>query len=505
MLVWMGLWDSSWPVMIVVCMIMILVAIALNHRHAKYSDAVTRQQGRLVVSTMAAAGTLAFVLVMIPKILLGHMIVDRNILPVFPLMFLSALALAILRYRLFDIEIIINRTVVYGALTGLIVTIYALVVSAFGILFAAKGSPFIALLATGLIAVIFQPLRDRVQRSVNRLMYGERDDPYAVLSRFGERLEATLAPEAVLPTIVETVAHALKLSYTAIALRRGEDFAVVTAYGLPRGELLHLPLVYQGETIGQLILGPRSPNETFTPGDRRLLDDLAHQAGIAVHAVRLTADLQRSRERLVTAREEERRRLRRDLHDGLGPVLAAMSFRLDAVNNLMENDPDAARQLVLALKSQIQTSLDDIRQIAYDLRPPALDELGLVGALKEHVIAYSQSNNLQIAFDAPMDSLHLPAAVEVAVYRIALEAMTNVVRHAHANHCRISLSVDEVLCLEISDDGGGVPINGRIGVGVTSMRERAEELGGTFVMAPIPAGGMGVVVRLPLPVDDRNN
>ena len=199
-----------------------------------------------------------------------------------------------------------------------------LAVGALGALFQARGNLGISLLATGLVAVLFQPLRSRLQRGVNRLMYGERDDPYAVTSRLGRRLEATLAPEAVLPTVVETIAQALKLPYAAILLKEGEGFRTAAAYGSPRGEPETLPLVYQREEIGRLVLSPRAPGEGFSDADRGLLEDLARQAEVAVHAVRLTADLQRSRERLVATREEERRRLRRDLHDGLGAQLAGL-------------------------------------------------------------------------------------------------------------------------------------------------------------------------------------
>jgi signal transduction histidine kinase len=193
----------------------------------------------------------------------------------------------------------------------------------------------ISLIATGLVAVLFAPLRDRLQRSVNRLLYGQRDEPYAVLSRLGQRLEATLAPEAVLPTIVATVKEALKLPYAAIALdQEGRSIEVATA-GTLTIDPLCLPLTYQGETIGQLILAPRTPGEAFAPAEQRLLDDLAHQASVATAAVRLTADLQRSRERLVTAREEERRRLRRDLHDGLGPTLAGHSLKIGSARALL--------------------------------------------------------------------------------------------------------------------------------------------------------------------------
>ena len=263
-----------------------------------------------------------------------------------------------------------------------------------------------------------------------------------------------------------------------------------------------LPLVYQLETIGQLILAPRAPGEQFSQTDRRLLETIARQAGIAAYNVRLTQDLQRSRERLVTTREEERRRLRRDLHDGLGPVLAAMSFRLDTIHNLIESDPQTARNTVTHLKSQVQTALADIRRIAYDLRPPALDELGLVGALQEHITALNQCNRLQIALKGPRRIAPLAAAVEVAAYRIALEAITNVVRHADARHCEVQLSLDDWLCMEVADDGRGITRSVRAGVGMSSMRERAEELGGTCAVEAMTTGGTRVVVRLPLPMKD---
>src|SRR5262249_52540129 len=184
-----------------------------------------------------------------------------------------------------------------------------------------------------------QPLRGWLQRGVNRLMYGQRDEPYAVVARLGRRLESTLAPEAVLVAIVETVAQALKLPYAAILLKQGERFTPAAVYGSPVEGPRPLPLAYQAEPVGQLVLGPRQRGETFTPADRHLLEDLARQVGLAAHAVRLTDDLQRSRERLVTAREEERRRLRRDLHDGLGPALGSLTLQLDTPRILFKSHP----------------------------------------------------------------------------------------------------------------------------------------------------------------------
>lgn len=326
-----------------------------------------------------------------------------------------------------------------------------------------------------------------------------------MISRLGQRLETTLAPDAVLPTIVETVAQALKLPYTAITLKQGGEFVIAAFYGMGQEEnLVVLPLVYQNEQIGELKLAPRTPGETFTPADRALLSDLARQAGVAAHAVRLTTDLQRlahelqhSRTQLVTTREEERRRLRRDLHDGLGPTLGSLTLQLDTVRNLYKLDPPAADALLIDLKGQVQTALADIRRLVYELRPPTLDELGLISSLREQMTRYRKPD-LSIMLNVPETIPTLPAAVEVAIYRIAQEALTNVVRHANAQHCRLTLEVDNDACLEVCDDGQSLPAGFRMGVGLTSMRERAAELGGTCEVSSVDAGGVRVFIRLPL-------
>jgi signal transduction histidine kinase len=414
------------------------------------------------------------------------------------------IALAIFRYRLWAIELVVRRTVVYGLLVGLIIGLYVVLVGGLGHFVGGGENVLLSILATGLIAVLFHPLRLRLQQGVNRLLYGERDDPIKVLSQLGQRLEAAIAPEAVLLTIVETVAQALKLPYAAIALKRtnADQFEIEAEVGQPTADLLNLPLTYQSEIIGQLQVAPRSVGESFSPADRRLLTDIAHQAGAAVHAVRLTADLQRSRERLVTAREEERRRLRRDLHDGLGPQLASLSLTVDAAVKLLDRDPETARDLLQALKDQAQEAVLDIRRVVYELRPPALDDLGLIEALREHAARYKQ-NGLLIDIDAPARLPSLPAAVEVAAYRIIQEAVTNIIRHAGAHHCQIRLQLDDTLNvaalnLEIQDDGVGLPRELHPGIGLNSMRERAAELGGRCEIENRPGGGTCVAAWLPL-------
>jgi len=482
------------------------------HRYRHVSDTVQRQQTRWVVFGAAAAVT-GLVGAVLPGIVspslasagspytLAIAAVGAVPLLLIPL----TIGIAILRHHLWDLDVIISRTLVYGTLTAGVVGIYILVVGYLGAVFRTDDNLVISLIAASLVAVLFQPLRVRLERSVNRLMYGERDDPYAVLSRLGERLKATEASEAVLPTIVEAVAGALKLPHAAIALKRdGGEFETVAAVGHPKGEPLVLPLIYGTETIGRLILSPRSPGEQFGPADRRLLDDLARHAEAAAYAVRLTADLQRSRERLVNAREEERRRLRRDLHDGLGPQLATLTLKLDAARNLLGTDPQAADALLAGLKAETKTAISDIRRLVYDLRPPSLDELGLIPAIREGATSYSQ-DGLNVSVEAPESLPPLPAAVEVAAYRITQEALTNVVRHAKASACRVRLCIGDVLELEITDDGVGLPEERHVGVGLSSMRERATELGGTCMIESGTIDGTRVLASLPLPDSSRSD
>src|SRR5215207_7892147 len=250
--------------------------------------------------------------------------------------------------------------------------------------------------------------------------------------------------------------------------------------------------------MGRLVLSPRAPGEGFSDADRSLLEDLARQAEVAVHAVRLTTDLQHSRERLVTTREEERRRLRRDLHDGLGAQLAGLNVQAGALRRLIPRDPDAADKLVVELRDELRSAIADIRRLVYDLRPPALDDLGLVEALRQLAERYgSKDGPLRVVVEAPEDLPNLPAAVEVAVYRVTQEALTNVARHARARTCVVQLTVNDDVMLEIVDDGVGISAGRSAGVGLSSMHERAEELGGSCVVESTREGGTRVLARLP--------
>jgi signal transduction histidine kinase len=484
---------------------LILVLYAQIYRYRNVSDPTERQQTKWVIYGISlwflvmAVGSVPYAQVQqlppgssIPWWQLLNELVYLISFSFLPL----SLTIAVMRYRLYDIDIIINRTLVFGALTVTTMGIYVFIVGYLGSLFQAINQTVFAFLATGLVALLFQPMREQLQRGVNRLMFGERDDPLAVLSSLSKRLEGASEPEAILPSIVDTVGMTLKLPYVAIEINKGQTTSVIAEYGNLHKDVERIPLIHQSENVGQLMFARRSPHESFSETEYKLLRNIARQTGAAVHAAKLTADLRRSRQQLVTAREEERRRLRRDLHDGLGPTLASLTLKIDTARNKLTSDPNTADRLLVETKEQIQDTLGDIRRLVYDLRPPALDELGLVKAVHSFV---DQQNldTLSVEITEDTDLPDLPAAVEVAAYRIALEGITNIIRHAQASNAQVRLYPQNgSLIVDISDDGIGLPDPIPVGVGITSMRERAEELGGKLVIIPQKPG---TLLRASLP------
>jgi signal transduction histidine kinase len=420
------------------------------------------------------------------------------IMPVATALVPITIGVAILNYRLFDIDALISRSLLSAIMTVLVVLAYAGVVLGIGHVLDQQNRFWLSIAGTGLVAVAFQPMRIRVQRGIDRVLFGHRDDPYAVLSRLGVQLEAKLPADDVLPAIVETLTETLRLPYAAIALDSNDGPFVATSAGIQSATLERFPLIYQSERIGELIVGPRDAGQPLGPIDRRLLEDLARQIGVAVRGVQLTADLLRSRERLVTAREEERRRLRRDVHDGLGGQLAALSMQAGSLRNLIRSDPDAAEVQVNELRTELKAAVTEIRRVVQGLRPPALDELGLIGSISERAQRLSVSA-LSVSMDAPAVLPPLPAATEVAAYRIVEEALTNAAKHSGATNCTIAISCGAALEVTIADNGVGLPLAPAAGVGLGSMRERAEELGGVCTIGANPAGA-GTRVHLSLPL-----
>ncbi|MEU7455756.1 sensor histidine kinase [Streptosporangium roseum] len=412
-------------------------------------------------------------------------------LPLLP----AAAAVAIFRYRLFDIEVLIRRTVVYVAVTCLLLGAYLATVTTFDTLLRQDGGVLEPLLGTAVVAVAFAPLRDAVQRAVARLLFGNRGDPAAALSLLGQRLEVSADPTRLLDGAAETVAHTLRLPSVAVLAADGTPVSVVG--GVPEHGV-RLPLLSGGQREGELRAAPRSPGEDLSRLDLAVLDDLARHLAVALAAVRLAREVQSSRERLVIAREEERRRLRRDLHDGLGPGLATICVRLDLIRAMA---PAGLRDQLREVRQLTDGLVGDIRRTVHDLRPPALDELGLDGALEDLVldIAPDPGGGPAVAVRAPLPFPALPAAVEVAAYRISQEALANALRHADASNVEITVRAEpERLFLEIRDDGRGLPDPVVEGVGSGSMRERAAELGG--LLRRTSSQGKGTIVEAVLPL-----
>ncbi|MFC5470983.1 sensor histidine kinase [Cohnella suwonensis] len=410
-----------------------------------------------------------------------------------------SIGIIVLESRVRHMSSAFNRTLVYFVLSVMSIAVYALLVGVFGFLLQGKVPTMIALVATGWVAVMFQPLREKVQRAVNHLVFGERDEPYRMLSDLSRRLEVSLTHHDLLPTIVETAASALRAPYAAIEIHReGDGVRTLASFGTPVEQVSTIDLDVKGEPVGRLILGIERVNEALPPGKRHMLNDLVRQISIAVQTIRLTEELRLSRERVIMTREEERRRLRRDLHDGLGSGLASIMLRLDEAKLHDGGLPEPSRKALETAQSLTREAIADIRRLVYSLRPPALDEFGLSFALKELALQF-EDPSLRVLLDGLDRRLTLSAAAEVAVYRIVQEALTNVVKHAGANRCEIRLQLqDDALRLEISDNGKGLSEAPSPGIGIRSIRERAEELGGTCLLQSSPGRGTRISVELPI-------
>jgi signal transduction histidine kinase len=317
------------------------------------------------------------------------------------------------------------------------------------------------------------------------------------------QLQTTDTRAAILPNLAHTIAQTLKIPYVAIQLpATNPETQLVATWGESRDPTQHIPLIYRNESVGDLLVAQRSPHEQFNQHEQTLLSAIAALTATTVRAVQMWDELQHSRQRIVATREEERRRLRRDLHDGLGPALASLPLKVDAAVDLLEHDSSTSVRLLGEVKRQAQQLVADVRQVVNDLRPPALDELGLIEALRGALTQLrTHPNGLQIIFSADDLPRNLPAAVEVATYRITMEAVTNVIKHAHAQHCWITLQSaarPPEIQITIEDDGIGLPNAVVPNVGLHSMRERAEELGGIFHFQMRSSGGTRITVSLPL-------
>jgi two-component system NarL family sensor kinase len=352
-------------------------------------------------------------------------------------------------------------------------------------------------IALAVVVATWSPVAARVESGVHSLAYGQRDNAYEVADQVYRQLRADPQADELLPSVVALLADTLALPYVEIeAVGR-----VITTHGaIPEGAtVVAIPLTYHHLTLGTLRASSRSRRDWLSAADVRLLADLARHVAITLHAAQLTTTVQHARAQLVTAREEERRRIRRDLHDGLAPTLASLGLQLGVLQRTLRADPAAAELLAGELRSGIRQATAEIRRLVYGLRPPMLDEFGLVDAMRN----LNPTDGLTRTVSMPDPMPVLPAAVEVAIYRIAAEALHNAARHAAATRCAVELTTsgDEV-AFTVTDDGRGLPEPYLAGVGHHSMRERTAELGGTIDIGPAPGGGTRVAVTFPMRTHD---
>jgi two-component system NarL family sensor kinase len=460
---------------------MFLGLAALVVRYRRGSEVERRQLLWLVLAVLVA------LIVLLPwGLVAGTPVEVLFAIPLIPI----AVTVAIVRVQLLDIRLVVSRLLAWLILLLAVLVAYTGLVALLNrfatprLAWSAVITVFLVLLAT--------PLLPRLQRLVDAAIYGDRGDPARVVSRLGEQLAT---PNAGLQGVISTIRSAMRLPYLAIE----RDGTVLASDGDPPERVHAWPLTRGGKPEGQLTIGLRPGERELAAADRRALAMIADPVSVAVHSMIVSEELQASRERIVAAREEERRRLRRELHDGLGPTLTGIAFAADAAANTIEADPEQSQQLLTTLRRDTRVALADVRRLVDNLRPPALDELGLVGALQQRADQLSwrsDGESVQVTLHVPDQLPALPAAIEVATYRIATEALTNVVRHSKASSALVELNCTERLELSITDDG---PPNGAWapGVGLDAMRERAAELGGSFRAGPTPTGGQ-VVASFPL-------
>ncbi|GLW10606.1 hypothetical protein Misp01_57340 [Microtetraspora sp. NBRC 13810] len=415
---------------------------------------------------------------------------------------------AVLRYRLYGIKTVISRTVVATGLVASVGVVY-FGVSALTSLFVSGYDPAAGLVAALFAGVFFQPLRRGLRRWTDLMLYGRHGDPQELARRLTREVGAA-EPGDALAAVAAVARDGLGVTGVAVEVAGAGTRVELGRAGGQGGR--EVPLVWHGEPVGRMLLGPPGPRRFAAAHNDRLIAVVTPYVADVAHAVLMSANLQRSRERILSAREEERRRLRRDLHDGLGQALTAMSMSLNIARLRLHDAPSDADRLLLDLRSGMDTVSQEIRDLVYGLRPPSLDDLGLAGAVRalaaepgppvtvdtQDIEATADAGNAGSAGD-------LPAAVEVAAYRIVQEALTNVRRHAHARSAAVSLrrarppGARHALVVLVCDDGRGLPEGRRVGVGTASMRERAAELGGSCVISSPPGGGTRVEAVLPLP------
>ncbi len=409
----------------------------------------------------------------------------------------ASVTIGIVKPDLADIDALVSATVVYALVAAVVIAVdLGLLGLAARVLGDRINQQEVTLAALIVAVAIYGPLRHWLWSVAERVLVGRRADRYGVVSRLAARLESTDAVEDQLPALTSAVAESFKLSYVGVEVVQPGGGTVAAAYGVEPERTQTLPIAYQGLPVGRLVLPTRGLRSMLSHRDQLLLLDVVRQAAIAIRNATLARELQESRERLVLDREEDRRRIRRDLHDGLGPVLGGVAMRLDAAGNAVAVDPDRATVLIKQARTEVSDALTDVRRLVHGLRPPALDDLGLLAAVEQQADRL-RTDSFAVTVEAA-ELPPLPAAAEVAAFRIASEALANVVRHAEAGRAAVRfVATGTDLLVEVIDDGRGIAADRAAGVGLVSIRERTAELGGRFEVVCPEQGG--TVVRAWLP------
>ena len=421
-----------------------------------------------------------------------------------------AIAIAILKYRLYDIDLIIGKTIVYGLLAAFITVIYVLLVVVIGAFIGVTEG--LSLLATAIVAVAFQPIRQRAQRIANRLVYGKRATPYEVLSEFSEHVGETYSGEDVLQRMVRLLAEGTGARTTVVWLRIDSELRPAATWPVngdspaPRAisgdtlpafadETLVLPVRHQGEILGALSL-IKPPNENVSPVEQKLVNDLAAQAGLILRNSRLIEDLRASRQRLVAAQDEERRRLERNLHDGAQQQLVALAVQARMAESLAGTDPDRERELLRQVQQGVKDALEDLRDLARGIYPPLLADQGLPAALE------AQARKVSMPVSVETDGIgRYPQEFEATVYFCVLEALQNASKYAGASEVSVRVWRDDGdLVFAVVDDGRGFDRGTTtLGTGMRNMADRLAAVGGSLEVSSQPGGGTTVSGRIPIP------
>ncbi len=407
-----------------------------------------------------------------------------------------SVTIGLLRPELGDVDALVAWTLTTAVVAAVVVAFdLAVIAGASALLGERLDERDVTLVVLVLAVVVYGPLRTWLGGVVRRVLLGRRGDRYGAVSALAARLETTGTIDEALPALANAVADTFKVAYVRVEVLTPVGGLLSASHGTSPAEVQEIDIAYQGERVGRLVLPVQGFRSMLSHRDQGLLVDLVRQAAVAIRARLLATELQESRERLVIGREDDRRRIRRDLHDGLGPVLGGVALRLQAAGNAIDADPSRARELLGLARTEVSDALDDVRRLVHDLRPPALDDLGLEAAVRQQADRVRSEVEVSVEADG---TTGLPAAVEVAAYRIVSEALANVVKHAGASRVDVRLdAAPTALTVTVADDGRGIGPDVTAGVGLLSLRERAEELGGRCEVICPDDGGTTVSAVLP--------